>query len=142
MENYIEMAAEEIGMFCRMQMYTKRELPIRSSEMGLLIFVSKQEEDVTPMKISQFFRIAKPSVTAMINELIKREYLVKVPSPTDGRSYSVGMTEKGKNLVISAGAEYFKEIALLEEKMGNEEFKILIQLIKKANNLLSEERQS
>jgi len=141
MDRTIEQAAEEIGMFCRMQLYSKKELPIRSSEMGLLIFISKQQEEVTPLKISQFFKIAKPSVTSMVNELLKREYLVKQPSPSDGRSYSLVLTEKGKKLVIAARDEYFKDIALLEEKMGVMEFTQLIDSLKKANRLLSEERQ-
>lgn len=140
MREEIILATEEIAMFCRLQMYSKKGLPVRSSEMGVLIYVQKQNEGVTPLMISNFFRIAKPSVTAMVNELVRKEYLVKKPSPTDRRSYIVSVTEKGKGLVTSAHEEYFKAIAVLEDKMGVNNFKTLIALIEKANTILSEER--
>ncbi|MCC5909391.1 MAG: winged helix-turn-helix transcriptional regulator [Clostridiaceae bacterium] len=141
MKENIVTAADTVAMFCRLQMHARRDIPIRSSEMGVLIYIQKQEEEVTPLMISNFFQIAKPSVTTMINALIKKHYLVKIPSATDGRSYTVSITEKGQKLVVSAHEEYFKAIGLLEEKMGNKDFEVFIQLIQKANKILSEERK-
>ncbi|MCC5910446.1 MAG: MarR family transcriptional regulator [Clostridiaceae bacterium] len=141
MKENIVTAADTVAMFCRLQMHARRDLPIRSSEMGVLIYIQKQEEEVTPLMISNFFQIAKPSVTTMINELIKKNYLLKVPSATDRRSYTVSITEKGQELVVSAHEEYFKAIAILEEKMGAKDFKSFIELIQKANTILSEERR-
>ncbi|PKM68650.1 MAG: MarR family transcriptional regulator [Firmicutes bacterium HGW-Firmicutes-2] len=141
MREIIMLAAEEITMFCRLQMHVKKDLPIRSSEMGVLIYIQTQNEAVTPMMISNFFQIAKPSVTAMINELIKKNYLIKRPSATDGRSYTVSVTEKGQELVASTHDEYFKAIGMLENKMGDQDFKSFIQLIQKANTILSEEKR-
>ena len=141
MQENITLAAEQIALFCRLQMYIKKGLPIRSSEMGVLIYVQKHEEAVTPLMISNFFQIAKPSVTAMINELVEKKYLVKVPSATDRRSYTVSITDKGQELVESAHEEYFKTIAILEDKMGAKDFKLFIELIQKANTILSGERR-
>lgn len=141
MREKIIIAAEEIAMFCRLHMYVRKGLPIRSSEMGVLIYVQQQSEAVTPLMISNFFQIAKPSVTTMINELITKKYLVKIPSATDGRSYTVSITEKGQELVASAHEEYFKAIAILEDKMGAKDFNSFIKLIQKANTILSEEKR-
>ena len=141
MQEKIILAAEEIAMFCRQQMYVRKGLPIRSSEMGVLIYVQKQNEGITPLMISNFFQITKPSVTAMINELIKKNYLIKIPSATDRRSYTVSITEKGQELVASTRDEYFKAIAILEDKMGDKDFKSFIELIHKANAILSQERK-
>ncbi|WP_026478698.1 MarR family winged helix-turn-helix transcriptional regulator [Alkaliphilus transvaalensis] len=141
MQEKFIIAADEMAMFCRLQMNVKKGLPISSSEMGVLIYIQKHDEAITPLMISNFFQIAKPSVTAMINELVKKGYLVKVPSATDGRSYIVSITEKGQELVASAHEEYFKTIAVLEDKMGAKDFNSLIALIQKANIILSEERK-
>lgn len=140
MDYELIMSADAIAMFCRLQMNVKRDIPIRASEMGVLIFTQKQEEPVTPLMISSFFKIAKPSVTAMVNALIKKEYLIKLPSATDGRSYTVTPTAKGIELVESTFKEYFKTMKLLKEKMGEQEFYMFIELIQKANNILSEVR--
>ena len=109
--------------------------------MGVLIYIQKQKEGVTPLMISNFFQISKPSVTTMINELIKKNYLVKTSSQTDRRSYIVSITEKGLELVLSTQDEYFKLISILEDKMGEKEFGLFIELIQKANNILGEERK-
>ncbi|ABR48202.1 transcriptional regulator, MarR family [Alkaliphilus metalliredigens QYMF] len=138
MKENIILAAEEIAMFCRLQMYVKKGLPIRSSEMGVLIYIQKQDEAVTPLMISNFFQITKPSVTAMINELIKKEYLVKAPSVTDGRSYTVSITDKGQKLVASTHDEYFKAMELLKEKMGVADFDVFLRLLQSANEILKE----
>lgn len=131
-------AAEEIGMFCRLQMHIKKGLPIRSSEMGALIYVQKQKESVTPMMISDFFQIAKPSVTTMINELVKKGYLEKIPSTKDKRSYMVSITKKGEDLVVSTHDDYFKSIDLLKKEMGTENFDQFITLMQNANDILKE----
>ena len=140
MNNDIDMSADAIAMFCRLQMNIKRDIPIRSSEMGALIFTQRYNAPITPLLLSHFFKIAKPSVTAMINSLIKKEYLIKMQSPTDGRSYTVSITQKGIDLVNSTYTEYFKTMEKLKEKMGSKEFDTFIELIKKANNILSEEK--
>ncbi|MDF2614942.1 MAG: transcriptional regulator, MarR family [Clostridia bacterium] len=140
MDKDIIISADAVALFCRMQMNVKRDLPIRPSEMGVLIFTQKQMGPVTPLMISHFFRIAKPSVTSMVNALIKKEYLVKTPSAIDGRSYTVSATDKGAELVESTYNEYFKTMELLREKMGVNEFNLFIQLIQTANNILSEEK--
>lgn len=42
MEQFIK-GAEEVTLFCRINMNIKRELPIRASEMGMLIYLVKSE---------------------------------------------------------------------------------------------------
>lgn len=141
MKNDIISSAEIVSRFCRLHINMKREIPIRPSEMGALIYVQKSDEPVTPVMISNFFGISKPSVTDMVNSLIKKGYLTKTPSDTDKRSYIVNVTEKGNQLLELTFKEYVKTIELLEEKMGSKEFEMLIQLLEKANGVLSEEAE-
>ncbi len=129
-------AIDSIGMFCRLHMKMKNELPIRSSEMGVLIFISKSKKEVTPLAISEFFRITKPSVTTMTSSLIKQRYLLKVPSSKDKRSYHLELTEKAHALIAQTSRDYFKIIDTLENEMGENDFQKLIELINKANSIL------
>ncbi len=139
-ENIIA-SADAVSRFCRIHMNTKRDIPIRSSEMGVLIYIEKSGMQVTPLMISNFFGISKPSVTDMITVLLKKNYLSKTVSPTDRRSYFISVTPKGHELVESTYNEYFRSMELLEEKMGCQEFEMLIQLLQKANKILGEERE-
>ncbi|MFT9497490.1 MarR family winged helix-turn-helix transcriptional regulator [Anaerosolibacter sp.] len=139
-ENIIA-SADAVSRFCRLQMNIKKDIPIRSSEMGVLIYIEKSDVPVTPLMVSNFFGISKPSVTDMVNALLKKNYLSKTLSQTDKRSYFLSVTQKGHELVESTYSEYFRTMELLEEKMGCHEFELFIQLIGKANRVLSEERE-
>ncbi len=133
-------SADAIGMFCRQHMHAKKDLPIRASEMGVLIFTHKQDARVTPLSISQFFKISKPSVTTMVNALLKGGYLSKEASETDKRSYTLGVTEKGRLLLEETFSSYIKTVALLRDRMGADDFQRFIALMNQANLILEEER--
>ena len=134
--------AEVISLFCRININTKRELPIRSSEMGLLICIVKEEGEHTPLKIAEFFKVTKPMVTAMVNSLVKKEYVTKVKSRVDKRSFIVKPTEKAVSIVNKTFNEYYKNMQTLQICLGNHEYSKLIELLTKANNILLEEKNN
>ena len=140
MNQKIGQSMDTIGMFCRLNMNTRRDLPIRSSEMGVLIFMHKHGEPVTPVMISQFFRIKKPSVTTMINHLLEGQYLTKIKSESDGRSYTVQMTQKAIKLVSESYEAYLKNVEVIHQEMGDDDFNMFIKLMEKANQALSKEK--
>ncbi len=132
-------SADAIGLFCRLHMNTKMDIPIRPSQMGVLIFIHRSETLVSPLMISEFFKITKPSVTSMINALEKKGYIIKKSSPDDGRSYSLTLTEEGLILIKSTFKEYLKFVELLQDKMGETNFNEFIRLMVMANTVLHEE---
>ena len=107
--------------------------------MGVLIFIHRSETSVSPLMISEFFKITKPSVTSMINVLEKEGYIIKKSSLEDGRSYSLTLTKEGNTLVESTFKEYLKFVELLQEKMGETNFNEFIRLMVMANTVLHEE---
>ncbi len=133
-------AAEQISLFCRLNINSKRELPIRSSEMGMLIYLCKTDGDNTPMGVARFFNVSKAMATNMVTSLYKKGYIEKLPSPSDGRSLLLNSTVKAKTLVDSTYDEYFKTMAVLKEKMGDEDFNAFLLLLEKANKILLEEK--
>lgn len=136
MNNMLIDSADIMSMFCRLQTNSKPDIPIRSSEMGVLIFIQKQGVPVTPMNISQFFKITKPSVTSMVNALVKKGYLSKEQSEVDKRSYILKITDKGNALVDSTFNDYYKSIGLLQDNMGEYVFNQFIESMQLANNIL------
>lgn len=134
--NELIKGAEVISLFCRININTKKELPIRSSEMGLLIFLVKEQCEHTPLMISEFFKVTKPMVTAMVNSLTKKEYIIKIPSHIDKRSFILKPTEKAKLLVEETFDEYYKNMQALKERLGSKKFKNLTELLDEANKIL------
>lgn len=137
METFVR-GAEQVTLFCRLNMNTKRSLPIRASEMGMIIYLVKSKEPKTPIKIADFFKVTKPNVTAMIKSLEKSEYIIKKQSKLDKRSFVLEPTQKAIDLVEETYNEYFKTMELLNKKMGVDEYTQLIDLLEKANNILME----
>lgn len=132
-------SADTIGLFCRLHMNAKKNLPVRSSEMGVLIYTDKQEGPVTPLMVSSFFKVSKPTITALINSLVQQDYLSKTMSSTDGRSYTLSLTSKGSELVRTTASVFFGNLEMLEEQMGTAEFQTFISLMKQANEILLKE---
>lgn len=140
--NELIKGAEVISLFCRININTKKELPIRSSEMGLLIFLVKEQCEHTPLMISEFFKVTKPMVTAMVNSLTKKEYIIKIPSHIDKRSFILKPTEKAKLLVEETFHEYYKNMQALKERLGSKKFKNLTELLDEANKILLGEKEN
>lgn len=139
--DFIE-ASRKISMFCRNNVNTKKELPIRSSEMGMLIYLVKTDNDKTPISISKFFNVSKAMITNMGTKLIEKGYIVKQQSSIDKRSFTLIPTSKAIHLVEETYIEYNKNLNILYHKMGSEEFNKLLYLIDQANTILLEEKNS
>jgi len=134
--------AETVAMFCRININTKKDLPIRSSEMGLLILLCKSDKPVTPVLAADFFKVKKPMITPMVSSLLKHGYIEKIPSLEDKRSFSLKPTEKARHLVDDTYSEYMKTMELLSQKLGTRDFDKLITLLEKANSILLEEKNN
>lgn len=134
--------AEAVSLFCRLNINTKKALPIRASEMGLLILAVKNESPVTPVMAADFFKVKKPMVTAMVNQLVGHGYLTKTPSMADKRSFTLTPTEEGSALVEQTYRAYFKTMELLQSGLGAEEYELLVGLIEKANVILLEDKEN
>jgi DNA-binding MarR family transcriptional regulator len=139
MDIYLK-SAEAISLFCRINLHTRRELPVRASEMGLLIFLVQKAKDPTPLEVARFFRVSKPMVTAMVRPLESKGYLEKIPSPVDRRSFALRPTPKAIGMVEETYREYIEKMESLRSAMGSEEFDRFIGLIERANSILLEER--
>ena len=142
MSDELANGAETVSMFCRLNINTKKDLPVRSSEMGLLILVHKSDEPVTPVMAADFFKVRKPMSTTMVTNLVKHGYIEKIPSREDKRSYFLKLTEKADQLVDVTYTEYMKTIELLRQKLGDADFDQLVALLKKSNSILLEEKNN
>lgn len=127
-----------LGRFCRLKMTLKPEIPLRSSEMGVLIYLSKQAGDVTPLMVSKFLRVKKPSVTPLIQTLVKKEYVRKNKSKVDKRSYTLEVTEEGFTLLHEVETDYLSSVLMIKEKLGEDQFNDWINLTERANIVLEE----
>lgn len=141
MDEKLIKGAEAVSLFCRLNLNTKKNLPVRSSEMGLLIYVCKSDAPVTSVMAADFFKVKKPMIAGMVATLANKGYLEKRPSNEDKRSFMLVPTEKAKSLVEDTYLEYLSTMNLLAAKLGKE-YETLITLLDRANQILLEERNN
>lgn len=134
--------SEQIALFCRLNIIAKRKLPIRSSEMGMLIYLVKIEGNKTPNAAAKFFNITKAMATNMVTSLLNNGYIIKKQSEKDKRSFILIPTDKAIRLVNDTYSDYFKMISILESKMGENKFNELIHLLETANTIILEEKNN
>ncbi|MFD1887165.1 MarR family winged helix-turn-helix transcriptional regulator [Paenibacillus wenxiniae] len=61
-------------------------------------------------ELAHHLNLDKSSVTGLINRAERRDMVERVPSPTDRRSFSVRLTDKGKDIVRTVGDEIERRI--------------------------------
>lgn len=83
-----------------------------------VIFIQRSDAVVSPLSISEFFKIKKPSVPSVIKVLEKEGYMINIPSPEEGRSFNLKLTEKRNTLVRSTFKDYLKFVELRQGEMG------------------------
>ena len=101
MKENVYQAAAQVSLFCRLNLRQKIDIPIRRSELGVLLYLYSAEEAITPVLVSDFMGISRPCTTALLKRLERDGYIHRQPSRSDGRSWTLSLTEKGKQLIQS-----------------------------------------
>lgn len=87
--------------------------------------------DLTFGQFAEMLRVTKPSVTEIVNKLIKLNCVRKRRSVEDGRIFHIELTEKGRNIAqISTLAEQ-RVVDIILEKFDDEEIETFVALIRK-----------
>lgn len=130
----------EVRLFSRtlVHRYTPA-LERTNQEYDLLSQLIKNEEGMTPIKLSKAMCLNKTIVSRLIDSLSKNGYVTKKPDMNDKRSYSVCISEMGRKELQKIYEFYLSPIYKLRKKLGDEEFFKLISSIEKANKIMNEE---
>ncbi|HIS50368.1 MAG TPA: MarR family transcriptional regulator [Candidatus Gallacutalibacter pullistercoris] len=104
--------------------------------MSVLMYLYSAQEKVTPVAVSEFMGISRPCTTALLKRLEGDGYIFRSPSRSDGRSYTLSLTEKGQQLIATAHEEYERSMQTLKNEMGIERFCLFLELIEQSNSIL------
>jgi DNA-binding MarR family transcriptional regulator len=106
--------------------------------MTLLNIVTRGNRDLTPLALAEIMAVSKPMIAALIQSLEKKEYIYKEPSLDDKRSFFVRPTDKAKELCIKYEEKQTERLIEIEEKLGEEDFAQLVELMDKAQRIIRE----
>ena len=110
-----------------------------AQEYDLLSQLVLHNEGMTPANLSKAMYLNKTIVSRLVDKLNKDGYVTKKQDEYDKRSYSVFITEYGKEELFKIYELYLSPINELRLKLGDEEFFNLISCIEKANKTMNKE---
>ena len=110
-----------------------------AQEYDLLSQLVLHNEGMTPANLSKAMYLNKTIVSRLVDKINKDGYVTKKQDEHDKRSYSVFITEYGKEELFKIYELYLSPINELRLKLGDEEFFNLISCIEKANKIMNKE---
>lgn len=126
---------ELFSRLARLDWRKQTKWSIKASEVRLLIVVktgNRQEADgngMTVSDISKLLQVTSPTVTQMINNLIKNDYVKRTVHPNDRRIAEISLTEKGNRVAEEAKTEFTNVFKGLIDHLGKEQSEQLIYLL-------------
>ncbi len=80
-------------------------------------------------EISNNLKIARPTVTQLVNSLQKKGFLEKRRDEHDKRVVRIHLSEKGKELAKKGADEFYRRFEGLAEHLGNKKSEELAELL-------------
>lgn len=111
------------------------EYGITESKFDLLMLLTLHEGNgrVTPSALAERLGVRRASVTAMLDWLEKRNWIIRETSPQDRRSVQVRISGEGKTLVEKALPSFWSTCASITDELEPEEKELLGKIVLKLN---------
>ena len=120
--------------------HKKSDAPYRRPEFQAMLFLSSKEK-ITMQELGEELCVTKPRVTALVSELLEKDFVVQSIDEKDKRKKYLSLSEKGIECIElhrKAYEEWFKSIWDKFDAREKEAFNILLT---KTNLVLREEIQ-
>jgi DNA-binding MarR family transcriptional regulator len=111
-----------------------RLLEQRAGEHDLSIIQSRllgvlRDRRPTISELGKLLGLDKSSVSGLVERAERRGLVTRVPSPTDGRSVLVGLTDHGRSLVSVASSQFEADVFTLLNRLSPADRRELSRLI-------------
>lgn len=87
--------------------------------------------DMTFGKFAEILSVTKPSVTEIVNKLIRLKVVEKSQCGKDKRIFYIKLTEKGRNIVRQRFLSEQRVADIIADALDEEEIDLFIKIIKK-----------
>jgi DNA-binding MarR family transcriptional regulator len=118
-----------------------RQSDLRPSEIMVLMMISHYVEQNKsfpfPSQISKALNLSRPAITPILNQLEKMGYIMRQFDPIDRRKTRIVIQQKAMEAFRANCSMYQKQIDLLKDQVMQDDFVLLLQLMEKANAILS-----
>jgi|WetSurMetagenome_2_1015567.scaffolds.fasta_scaffold105600_2 DNA-binding MarR family transcriptional regulator len=86
-------------------------------------------------QFAEILEITKPSVTNIVNQLIKSGCVLKRQCDQDGRKYYIELSEKGEKIAVFKQLKYRRLVAKIIVSLSEPEIRTFVTLLQKIVNI-------
>ena len=120
--------------------HKKSDTPYRKPEFQAMLFLSFKEK-ITMQELGEELHVTKPRVTALVSELLEKEFVVQSIDEKDKRKKYLSLSEKGVECIESHRKAYETWFKSMWDKFDAREKEAFNILLTKTNLVLREEIQ-
>ena len=102
----------------------------------ILLTLYKQGQ-LTMSVLAKFIRVSNQLLTALVNDLEERKYVVRTTKPNNRRSIDIAITESGKKAFVDYSNEILEELTLGLETLTDDELLKIMEYAKGINDILN-----
>ena len=121
--------------------HKKSDAPYRKPEFQAMLFLSSKEK-ITMQELGEELCVTKPRVTALVSELLEKDFVVQSTDEKDKRKKYLSLSEKGIECVQSHRKDYETWFKSMWNKFDAREKEAFNILLTKTNLVLREELQN
>ena len=118
--------------------HKKSDTPYRKPEFQAMLFLSCKEK-ITMQELGEELCVTKPRVTALVSELLEKEFVVQSTDEKDKRKKYLSLSEKGIECIESHRKAYETWFKSMWDKFDAREKDAFNILLTKTNLVLREE---
>jgi MarR family transcriptional regulator for hemolysin len=93
------------------------------------LFTLAHGEKATPTRLAVYSLMPPAKITRVLDKLEKHEAITRHPDKNDRRSYSLSITEKGRELLAQASEGFKESCKKLERELGRENIKLMSRFV-------------
>lgn len=101
LSNKIVVGLERVSEAFKVLLWEKaKTLGLSPIQIQILIFIAYHKQELCNIShLAKEFNVTKPTVSDAVKVLEKKDYITKIPSSTDNRSYSIVLSLQGEKIV-------------------------------------------
>jgi DNA-binding MarR family transcriptional regulator len=97
--------------------------------------VIRRRKSLTLGQFAEVLEITRPSVTSIVNQLVKIECVLKRQCGQDGRKYYIELSEKGEKIAAFKQLKYRRLVAKIIVSLSEDEVRTFVALVQKIINI-------
>ena len=124
------------------QMLKQKSLTLTCAQMEMMLIIFMNENRISSVEACNALGMKKAAVSRLTRGLAERGFLKKTKSSQDERKVYLELTDEGNNELNENYKEILGPFYALKEELGNCEYLKLIELVKKADEILRNQVQA